>query len=144
MSSKINDKGLQLIKTFEGRRLVAYQDQAGIWTIGYGHTGPEVTKGLVWMPDQCEAQFLMDLEHRVYPLHDFISEGVNDNQWSALCSLTFNEGLARVKASKTLQLINQGQDPTVEWMGFNKVAGVVNPGLVRRRTAELELYHAIG
>jgi lysozyme len=49
------DAGLNLLKQLEGRRLNAYQDQAGIWTIGYGHTGPEVNAGLVWSQAQADA-----------------------------------------------------------------------------------------
>nr|WP_205208480.1 hypothetical protein [Chromobacterium haemolyticum] len=43
----ISANGIKLIQQFEGLRLKAYQDAVGVWTIGYGHTGPDVTPGLV-------------------------------------------------------------------------------------------------
>ena len=46
----------------EGCRLTAYQDTLGIWTIGYGHTGPEVCEGLVWTQDQADAAFLQNYD----------------------------------------------------------------------------------
>jgi len=141
---EINEKGLALIKLYEGRRLQAYQDQKGIWTIGYGHTGPEVQKGLIWGPVEAEQNLMNDLKIKAYPLWDFVTEQVNENQWSALCSLCFNVGLTAVKNSRTLKLVNDGQDPTVEWLGFSHINGVPNAGLLNRRKAELELYHEIG
>lgn len=139
----INQKGLTLIKLFEGRKLQAYQDQGGVWTIGYGHTGPEVIKGLVWNPDEADQVFNNDLQQRVYPLWDFVTENISSNQWSALCSLCFNVGLTAVKNSNTLRLVNEGKDPSVEWLGFSHVNGVPNAGLLRRRQAELELYNEL-
>lgn len=140
----INQLGIDLIKLFEGRKLTAYQDQAGIWTIGYGHTGPEVVKGLTWSVDEAEQMLLQDISSKAEPIRDFISEMVNDNQFSALCSLCFNVGLHRVIKSNTLKLINSGEDPSVEWMGFCLVNGEPNNGLLRRRKAELDLYHKLG
>lgn len=143
LKMKINEKGLQLLKLFEGRKLQAYQDQGGKWTIGYGHTGPEVIKGLVWSPEEAEQALENDLRKRVYPLWDFVIEQINDNQWSALCSLCFNVGLTAVKNSNTLRLINEGRDPSIEWLGFSHINGVSNAGLLRRRKAELALYHEL-
>lgn len=139
----INGKGLALIKLFEGRKLQSYQDQGGVWTIGYGHTGPEVIKGLVWSPDEADQVFNNDLQRRVYPLWDFVTENISSNQWSALCSLCFNVGLTAVKNSNTLRLVNEGRDPSVEWLGFSHINGVPNAGLLRRRQAELELYNEL-
>ena len=54
------------LKVDEGLRLVAYKDTEGVWTIGYGHTGPEVKPGLVWTEAQAEAALVDDvLEHNI-------------------------------------------------------------------------------
>lgn len=139
----INKKGLNLIKKWEGCAVRAYPDLKGIPTIGYGHTGPEVHLGLVWNQIQIEAALISDLE-KFYKLEDHISDLVNDNQFSALICLTYNEGLNAVLKSKTLKLVNSGQKPDIEWLDFNKVNGVINKGLTNRRKAELVLYHEIG
>jgi lysozyme len=56
-----SDEGLQMTMTEESLRLTAYQDAVGVWTIGWGHTGPEVHKGLVWTREQAEAALKEDL-----------------------------------------------------------------------------------
>ena len=53
--------GLALTKAGEGLRLESYQDSGGVWTIGYGHTGPEVHEGLVWTQEQAEEALKHDL-----------------------------------------------------------------------------------
>lgn len=142
---RINAAGLQLIKNFEKCVLTSYQDQGGIWTVGYGSTPflhPEICKGLTITREQAEMYLQKDLE-TFYQIDHYISEIVNENQYSALICLCYNVGLRAVKLSQTLKLINEGQNPDKEWMGFNKVNGVVSNGLIARRKAELELFHEL-
>lgn len=139
---EINDKGLALLKQFEGRRLVAYQDQGGVWTIGYGCTGPDVVKGLSITAEEAEKR-LHEKLLGFYHLDDYISEHVNDNQYSALICLAYNIGLRAIKMSTLLRCINNNTSPDKEWLKWNHVNGIVNAGLTRRRQAELELYHEL-
>jgi len=142
---KINEAGLVLLKKLEGCKLISYQDQAGIWTVGYGSTQinhPEICKGLTITQDQAEKYLLQDLE-RFYVLDHYCSESINDNQYSALICLAYNVGLRAVRLSNTLRLCNEGLAPDKEWLGFDKVNGVVNEGLINRRKQELELYHSL-
>jgi lysozyme len=139
----INEAGLQLIKDFEKRRLVAYQDIGGIWTCGWGSTGPDIVKGTTWSPDEADQRLANDLQ-KFYELDHFVSEQVNDNQYSALICLAYNVGLTAVKNSRTLKCVNGGASPDQEWLGFDKVNGQVVQGLINRRKAELELYHKLG
>jgi len=53
--------GLALTKEFEGLRLVAYQDSVGVWTIGYGHTGPDVRVGLTITEEQAAILLAADV-----------------------------------------------------------------------------------
>lgn len=53
------------LQEFEGLRLAAYLDTVGVWTIGYGHTGPEVKEGLVWTAEQAEQQLDEDIAEKV-------------------------------------------------------------------------------
>ncbi len=143
---EINDKGLALLKFWENCKLNSYQDQAGVWTVGYGSTQlmhPEIVKGLTITPEQAEMYLKKDLE-KFYQLDHYVAEVVNDNQYSALICLCYNVGLRAVKLSSTLKLVNAGDNPDKEWLGFNKINGVVSKGLTNRRKAELELYHTLG
>lgn len=140
---EINAAGLKLLTTFEGRRLVAYQDQGGVWTIGYGHTGPEVQKGTNIGTDEAISLLQQDLE-KFYHLDQYLTEIVNDNQYSALICLAYNIGLTALKTSNVLRLVNEGEDPTDVWLQWDHINGVVNNGLLNRRKAELKLYFTLG
>lgn len=59
----VNQKGVDLVKRFEGLRLAAYVDPVGILTIGYGHTGKDVKSGRVITPQKAEDLLKADLEH---------------------------------------------------------------------------------
>jgi len=61
LNFKYSQKGYEQTKLEEEKRNVAYLDPVGIWTIGYGHTGPEVVEGLVWTDEQCDEALKRDL-----------------------------------------------------------------------------------
>ena len=63
MTRRINENGLALIKRFEGMKLASYQCPAGKWTIGYGHTGPDVQPGQTITAAQ--AEYLLICSHFV-------------------------------------------------------------------------------
>lgn len=140
---RINGLGLTLLKTLENCKLNAYQDEGGIWTLGWGHTGPEVIKGASCTQEMADALLGKDLA-KFYELDNFVSEAINDNQYSALICLAYNVGLSAVIKSKTLKLANAGESPDVEWLGFDLVNGQKSDGLLNRRKAELGLYHHLG
>lgn len=96
------DLDMQLVsdvKQAEGCRLVAYQDTGGVWTIGYGHTGPEVKAGLVWTQADADAALASDLT---------VARGqcvylpewpvLNDCRGNAVTELVFNMGIAHWEA----------------------------------------------
>ena len=139
----IHAEGLALLKSFEGCKLSAYQDQGGVWTIGYGHTGTVAQPGATCDQAFADALLEKDLETKAYPAYNNIWIGVSDNQLSAVYVLVFNIGIHAFIQSNTLKLINQKADPTTEWLGFSHVNGVVEPGLLRRRQAELDLYKKV-
>jgi len=139
---RINGAGLALLKSFEGCKLTSYQDQGGVWTIGFGHTGPEVVEGMIFTPEQATMQLEKDLE-KFYHLDQYLTENVNDNQYSALICLAYNIGLRALKYSQVLRKVNCEESPDSEWRGWSHVNGVENKGLLRRREAELKLFHTI-
>lgn len=139
-----NDKGLQLLKSFEGCSLVAYQDQGGVWTIGYGHTGD--IKADETVTEEAASNTLMDdvlkTEKRVT---DLLAHDLNNNQYSAIVCFAFNVGCGNLAKSTLLNCINTGHidDAANEFTRWDKVAGVQNDGLLRRRKAERDLFLSI-
>jgi lysozyme len=134
--------GLALIKQFEGCRLTAYQDQRGIWTIGYGHTGPEVIEGLVWSQDQADAALLGDLHTAVSAVMRDVDVAINQNQFDALVSFTYNVGAQAFADSTLLRLLNAGRPylASAQFPLWSHVNGVEDDGLMRRRDAERALF----
>lgn len=145
----INTEGLNLIETNEGDKHQAYRDIAGIPTIGYGHTGPDVHMGLVITEAQAVALLQKDLarfEDAVYAAtHDVPT---TSNQFSAMVSLTYNIGEGGFRSSSVLRLHRiPTSHPAVVAAAFlnwdkSHVNGVlvVVAGLERRRKEEGALY----
>jgi lysozyme len=104
----ISDKGIQFIEDREGVRLVAYQDVKGIWTIGVGHTGPEVKKGLIWTTEQVSQALQDDLKEVQECIYKNIKYPISQNQYDALCSFIFNVGIDAFAKSTILKKINAG------------------------------------
>ncbi len=132
---KINDKGIELIKSFEGCSLVAYKCPAGVWTIGYGHT-QGVTEGMSITQKQAEEYLKADIAKYEKYVED-TKLVLNENQFSALVSFTYNCGnrnLKKLIANRTLAEIAEAM------LLYKKANGVVLNGLVRRREAERELF----
>jgi len=141
---RINQRGLNLIKHFEGLVLTAYRDPVGIWTIGYGHTGPEVGPGDRITAAQAEALLRQDLVRFENGVRNLVKVPLNSNQFSALVSFTFNVGTGAFANSTMLRRLNQrdyrgAADQFSRWVYGG---GRVLPGLVRRRNEERALFLA--
>jgi lysozyme len=92
----------------EGSRSRSYKDTKGIWTIGVGHTGPEVKQGLVWSDDQVMEQLRKDVAITEQCLNDCVQVGLAQNQIDALCSFIFNVGVNAFRRSTMRRVINAG------------------------------------
>ena len=138
-----SENGIELIKSFEGRRLVAYQDSVGVWTIGYGHTKTAREDRLIIKStaDRLLAEDLAEFEKYV---EEYVEVSLTQNQFDALVSWTFNLGPGNLQESTMLRKLNQGLYAEVpdEMRRWNKAGGKVLKGLVRRRDAEAELFNA--
>ena len=138
---KIGRTGIALIKSFESLRLEAYRCPAGVWTIGYGHTAG-VRQGAV--VDELRAEYLLAEDLKKF--EDAVSRdchGLNQNQFDALVSFSFNVGTGNFRKSTLLKCVkaNPGnQNIRYEFSRWNKANGTVLAGLVRRRKAEADLY----
>ena len=133
--------GLALIKSFEGLRLTAYLDGAGIPTIGYGHTH-EVSPGTSCTEAEADAWLDTDLLVAETGMMECVKVGLTQNQFDALVSFTFNLGVGALKESTLLRLLNAGsaQLAAEQFPQWNLVAGKPSPGLTRRRMAEQALF----
>jgi lysozyme len=146
MTRQINVAGLALIKTFEGLRLDAYQDVAGIWTIGYGHT-EGVHAGMSITSEQADQALLDDLASTEDAVDSATtSAATSDNQFAAMVVLCFNIGSANFRESTVLRDHLAGDygpagDAFLMW-NKARVNGTLQPvaGLTNRRSAERALY----
>lgn len=134
----LSDEGLDLIKRYESCDLTAYQDIGGIWTIGYGHTGKNVTPGLTWTQDQADAALRDDTQNAVAEVNRVVKVPLTQGEFDALVSFTYNVGSGALESSTMLKLLNQGDysGAAAEFERWDKVHGVVVAGLLRRRLDE--------
>ena len=140
---KISVKGLSLIKRFEGCKLTSYQDIGGVWTIGWGTTGPSVGPNLTITQAQADSWLQTHVDQFAAQVTDLLKVSVNQNQFDALVSFCYNLGPANLKSSTLLKKVNANpNDPTIraEFLKWNKAGGKALAGLTRRRTAEANLY----
>ncbi len=139
---KISQKGIDLVKSFEGLELKAYKDSVGILTIGWGSTGSHVTAGMTITKEQAEQLLKKDLERFERGVSDLVKVPLNQNQFDALCSFAFNLGLGNLKSSTLLEKLNSldYQGAANEILRWNRAGGKVLAGLTRRRIAERDLF----
>ena len=137
---RITNEVFEKIKEFEGLRLTAYKCPAGVWTIGYGHTGG-VLQGMTITNAQAEKYLKTDIEKIEKKVDTILNKrcltGLNLYQYSALVSFTFNCGstnLARLTKDRTVDQIGQAI------LLYNKSNGKVLDGLVKRRQWEFDYY----
>lgn len=143
---KASKDALALIKHFEGCRLKAYPDPGSEdgrpWTIGYGHTGKEVTKGLIWTQAQADAALEDDAARFAMDVERLIKVSVTQWQFDALVSFAYNLGAGALAGSTLLRLLNtyDHDGASKQFARWNKNGGQVMRGLVRRRAAETALF----
>lgn len=137
-----------LVKRFEGCSLKANKCPAGVWTIGYGHTGADVHGGQSISQAQADKYFEQDLARSAEGVvRTFPGVALKQCQLEALASLSFNIGALSVKAPTLVRLVkNNPDDPAIRAAFMQhvnaRVCGVLKqlPGLVKRRAAEADHY----
>ena len=137
-----SQKCLDLIKSFEGCKLQAYQDQGGVWTVGYGSTGPQIGPGTVWSQSMANMALVSRVNAIASILEGCIVPSLTQGQFDALVSLCYNIGQGAFRGSTLLRLLNQRDyaGAADQFLVWDKVKGQVNPGLLNRRNAERELF----
>jgi lysozyme len=156
-----NAAGLSLIRQAEGLRLRAYPDPGtggDPWTIGIGTTrypdGRKVRRGDTCTPQQADQYLAHDLQGFERDVVAMVTVPLTGNQFSALVSFAYNVGVSALRNSTLLRVLNAGDYAGVanQFPRWNRAAGQVLPGLVRRRAAERDLFlsadsapqHAVG
>ncbi|EIS3744277.1 lysozyme [Aeromonas hydrophila] len=140
--NRISVDGVAVAHYFENCKLQAYPDPGSKngepWTIGRGHTGPEVKPGLVWTQAQADAAFLVDIARFERDVLSLVKVPVNQGQFDALVLFSYNVGSKALESSTLMRKLNAGDydGAAVEFRRWNKNDGKVMRGLTRRRAAE--------
>ena len=141
---KTSQNGIELIKKFEGCRLETYICPAGVFTIGYGHTGADVKSSMKITQEEAETLLKNDLKAFERGVQRIIKKELTQNQFDALVSFAYNLGLENLKKSTLAKLINQGKikEASSQFERWVYANGVKLNGLIRRRKAEKDLFIA--
>lgn len=141
-----SDKGIALLKEFEGCKLTAYQDSVGVWTIGYGWTQPvdgkPIRAGMTINQETAERLLKTGLVSYESDVSRLVKVGLTQGQFDALVSFTYNLGARSLSTSTLLRKLNAGDyaGAADEFLRWNKAGGKVLNGLTRRREAERDLF----
>jgi len=141
-----SDKGIALIKEFEGCKLTAYQDSVGVWTIGYGWTQPvdgkPIRAGMTIKQETAERLLKTGLVSYESDVSRLVKVGLTQGQFDALVSFTYNLGSRSLSTSTLLLKLNAGDytGAANEFLRWDKAGGKVLSGLTRRREAERALF----
>ena len=153
---KISNIAFEKMKEFEGCRLTAYQDAAGVWTIGYGHTGKILdVKSDDWrgvrcgdkisqtFADELLVQDIVAVERQV----DALDLTLTQPQYDALVDFAFNVGIGNLERSTLLKFIRAGRSGNDIARQFKQWVYAGNPprtlpGLVKRRDWEAFRYNS--
>lgn len=158
---RTSQSGIDLIKRHEGLEVTAYQDIAGVWTIGYGHTGRITVHGSrfetvakaveafgVFTISEREVDRLLAaaLRPREAAVSRLVTVGLNQNEFDALVSFVYNVGIAAFARSTARKRLNRGDRAgaaeALTWWNKATVDGVLRAvtGLIRRRADEHDLF----
>lgn len=144
---KTGERGLALIKEFEGCKLAAYQCPAGIWTIGIGSThygdGTPVTKSRTLPTEKAAIALLAATIGQYEKAVNAVDAELTQNEFDALICLCYNIGVGNFSSSTLVKMLNAGEDKeevAKQFVRWNKAGGKVMAGLTRRREAEAKLF----
>ena len=137
---------LDLIKKWEGCKLKAYRCSAGVWTIGWGSTGPGIKEGVVWTQAQADSRLAADVRKFADGVFSAVTANANANQLGAMISLAYNIGLGAFRSSTLLRLFNAGDTSgaRAQFQRWNKASGKVVNGLTNRRNDEAAVFARVG
>lgn len=132
----------QFIQQHEGCRLTAYPDSGGVWTVGWGSTGPDIVSGTVWTQAQADFRLSVDVQSVADKVAALLKRALSDNSTAALISLAYNIGINALASSHLLSCINNGDDigAAKAFISWDHVGQTEIKGLLLRRLQEAVLY----
>ena len=143
----INDRCIEIVKSFEGISLEPYLCPANVWTVGYGATvgsdGRPIDPNMEPISEtEAEALLIRDLGSSEGWVSRLIKTALTENQFSALVSFTFNLGAGSLQRSTLRMKLNRSeyQGAADEFPKWRMAGGRILAGLVRRRAAERKLF----
>jgi lysozyme len=136
--------GLALTETFESCRLIAYQDSRGIWTVGWGHVGPEVKEGYTVTQVQADCQLTIDMHNAVSAVNRLVDVPLTQEEFDAIVDFIFNCGIGAFGGSTMRALLNQKNyaAAALEFAKWDHANGQIVAGLLRRRIAEEQEFNS--
>ncbi len=141
MDDKAKQIAAEFLKHFEGCKLLAYSDQRGRVTIGWGHTGG-IQLGTQWAQEKADKQLLLDIDEVTELVRHAVIVPLNPNQLAALISFTFNLGIMNLRRSGLLKFLNvkKYQQAADQFLLWDHIGMYVVAGLTKRREAERALF----
>lgn len=139
---EVSNRGIALIQRFEGCRLEAYRDSAGVWTIGYGSI-VNVRPGDVITQTQAVELLAADVDRHADGVRRCVDVDLNQSEFNALVSFAFNVGVGALSRSTLLRKLNAGESRQAvasEFLRWTYAGGKELRGLVRRREAERAVF----
>jgi len=139
-----SSSGIELIKQFEGFKPHPYVCSGGYLTIGYGHKLLPSDQYKIITEEKAHQILEYDLRRTERAVIKYIDAQLNDDQFAALVSFTFNLGPAALQRSSLRQKINYGQynECSKEFLKWVYAGGKRVTGLVQRRKVEMDLFNS--
>ena len=153
---RLSPDGVQLLRALEGVESHAYQDVAGLWTIGVGHLlteaeraqravvcdGDPVPYGDGLTDAQIDALLRQDVQRFERALAQSITVPLAQHQWDALVCWCYNVGVGAMQGSTLRTVLNAGEyaDVPEQLRRWNRAGGRVVQGLGNRREREIALW----
>lgn len=139
---RLSSDGLRRLAILEGEELVAYPDTGGVLTIGFGHTGPDVKRGMRITRARAFALLRRDVRTAEAAVNKYVKVGLNRHRFDALVIFVYNIGVGNFRSSTVLRKLNARdyRGASAHLMDWVKVKGRTVQGLVNRRRVEKALF----
>lgn len=138
----MNQYAIDFIKIYEGCRLKAYKDIGGVWTIGWGQTGPSIKDGTVWTQAEADTALALEVAKTETAVLKLLKRKLNPRSMAALDSFAYNLGAGALGSSHLLKCVNSGDDlgAAKAFLSWYHVGKTEVKGLLIRRLEEAALY----
>lgn len=139
---KLSPLGLAILCFCEEFKATGYYDSGHVPTAGYGHTGADVQVGDTYTLTRGAEWLAQDVSWAEAAVDSHVKKALNQRQFDALVLFAYNVGATAFEKSTLLTFLNEGlnSDAATQFLIWDKVRGVENDGLERRRSIEKALF----